>query len=139
MYHIIVDVADVPAVLLTHGTYSFLRFPHGFLLMLDINPSMVAVSLNKILICKTFKQINLVFLSIIFHRPMYFSPNVDILPLQSIDAGWEKGRLDRHNRETIENSDTANYHAIVFSHPDQLFPLLQLLKINTKFSTIKHI
>ena len=63
---------------------------------------------------------------------MYFRPNVIILPLQSIDAGWEKGRLDRRNRETIENSDTANYHAIVFSHPDQLFPLLRLLKINTQ-------
>ena len=55
MYLITIDVADVPAVLLTHGTYSFLRFPHGFLLMLGINQSMVAVSLNKILICKLFK------------------------------------------------------------------------------------
>ena len=55
MYHITIDVVDVPAVLLIHGTYSFLRFPHGFLLMLDINQSMVAVSVNKILICKPFK------------------------------------------------------------------------------------
>ena len=63
---------------------------------------------------------------------MYFRPNMGILPLRSIDDDWEKGRLDRHNRETIENSDTANYHVIVFSHPDQLFPLLQLLKISTQ-------
>ena len=55
-----------------------------------------------------------------------------ILPLRSIDADWEKGRLDRHNLETIENSDTANYHVVVFYHPDQLFPLLQLLKISTQ-------
>ena len=61
---------------------------------------------------------------------MYFRPNLGILPLRSIDADWEKGRLDRHNRETIENSDTVNYHVVVFSRPDQLFPLLQLLKIN---------
>ena len=62
---------------------------------------------------------------------MFLRSNVGILPLRSIDADWEKGRLDRHNRETIENSDTANYHVVVFSRSDQLFPLLQLLKINT--------
>ena len=61
---------------------------------------------------------------------MYLRPNLGILPLRSIDADWEKGRLDRHNRETIENSDTVNYHVVVFSHPDHLFPLLQLLQIN---------
>ena len=66
----------------------------------------------------------------IFYLVLYLRPNLGILPLRSIDADWEKGRLDRHNRETIENSDTVNYHVVVFSHPDHLFPLLQLLQIN---------
>ena len=68
---------------------------------------------------------------------MFLRSNVGILPLRSIDADWEKGRLDRHNRETIENSNTANYHVAVFSHPDQLFLLLQLLKISTQIFKIK--